>query len=334
MKLKNSIVILVFIVWLFWAVLYIGNHHICSTTFEVKSPKIPEEFNGYTIVQVSDLHNTKFGKNQARLIKRIEQNKPNVIVITGDLIYKRSKDMKKEISEVTDFVNDIVKIAPVYFVTGNHENQVGKENLKKIRESLANSGVTLLDETSTKLNFKGKHINLAGINDLEMYFDDYVDEYIKNSGKKIITIEEVIMIEENIIKRCLDKIKLDDSEFNVLLTHQPQYIEIYAKYKYDLVFSGHAHGGQAARDVDRDRLERLLARRGARARGGGGGDEPPPDGERDPRAAPAHRRQDPAPPGDPHRRRTRRLDEGRARRRARRLEALPQRGGHPHAPDA
>lgn len=244
MKLKNSIVILVFIVWLFWAVLYIGNHHICSTTFEVKSPKIPEEFNGYTIVQVSDLHNTKFGKNQARLIKRIEQNKPNVIVITGDLIYKRSKDMEKEISEVTDFVNNIVKIAPVYFVTGNHENQVGKENLKKIRESLANSGVTLLDETSTKLNFKGKHINLAGINDLEMYFDDYVDEYIKNSGKKIITIEEVIMIEENIIKRCLDKIKLDDSEFNVLLTHQPQYIEIYAKYKYDLVFSGHAHGGQ------------------------------------------------------------------------------------------
>ena len=244
MKLKNSIVILAFIAWLFWAVLYIGNHHICSTTFEVKSPKIPEEFNGYTIVQVSDLHNTKFGKNQARLIKRIEQNKPNVIVITGDLIYKRSKDMEKEISEVTDFVNDIVKIAPVYFVTGNHENQVGKENLKKIRESLANSGVTLLDETSTKLNFKGKHINLAGINDLEMYFDDYVDEYAKSSGKKIRTIEDVIIAEENIIKRCLDKIKLDDSEFNVLLTHQPQYIEIYAKYKYDLVFAGHAHGGQ------------------------------------------------------------------------------------------
>ena len=86
MKFKSSIIILLFVVWLFWAVIYIGNHHICSTVFEIKSPKIPEEFNGYTIVQVSDLHNTKFGQNQARLIKRIEQNKPNIIVITGDLV--------------------------------------------------------------------------------------------------------------------------------------------------------------------------------------------------------------------------------------------------------
>lgn len=237
MKFKNSIVILIFIVWFFWALIYIGNHHICSTVFEVKSPKIPQEFSGYTIVQVSDLHNTKFGKNQARLIKRIEQNKPNIIVITGDLIYKRSKDMEKEITDVTDFINNIVKIAPVYFSTGNHDIQVGEKYLNKIKENLTQAGVTLLEENSVKVNFKGKHINLAGINDLEMYFDDYVDEYIK-SGKNLEKIDE------EIVDNCLAKIKLDNSEFNVLLTHEPQFIEIYAKYKYDLVFAGHAHGGQ------------------------------------------------------------------------------------------
>lgn len=237
MKFKNSIVILIFIVWVFWALIYIGNHHICSTVFEIKSPKIPEEFSGYTIVQISDLHNTKFGKNQARLIKRIEQNKPNIIVITGDLIYKRSKDMEKEITDVTEFINNIVKISPVYFVTGNHDIQVGEKYLNKIRENLAKAGVTLLEENSVKVNFKGKYINLAGINDLEMYFDDYVDEYIK-SGKGPEGLVETI------VDDCLAKIKLDDSEFNVLLTHQPQFIEIYAKYKYDLVFAGHAHGGQ------------------------------------------------------------------------------------------
>lgn len=237
MKFKSYIIMLLFVVWLFWAVIYIGNHHICSTVFEIKSSKIPEEFNGYTIVQISDLHNTKFGKNQARLIKRIEQNKPNIIVITGDLVYKRSENIEKEISDVTEFINNIVKIAPVYFVTGNHDIQVGKKYASKIKENLANAGVTLLEENSVKLNFKGKHINLAGINDLEMYLKDYNDEYIKSEkGMK--------EIDEEIVNDCLAKIKLDDSEFNVLLSHKPQFVEIYAKYKYDLVFAGHAHGGQ------------------------------------------------------------------------------------------
>lgn len=237
MKLKRSSIFLLFITWFFWSIVYIGNHHIHKTVFEIRNSKIPEEFNGYTIVQVSDLHNTKFGKNQARLIKRIKQSNPNVIVITGDLIYKRSKNMEKEISDVTDFVNNIVKIAPVYFVTGNHEIQTGGKYLNKIRENLTKAGATLLNETFVKLNFKDKYINLAGINDLEIYYDYYVNEHMKN-GKDLEGIEE------EIINNLLAKIKLNDSEFNVLLTHQPQFIEIYAKYKYDLVFAGHAHGGQ------------------------------------------------------------------------------------------
>lgn len=237
MKIKRLAFFLLCITWFIWAVTYIGNHHICSTVFEIKNSKIPEEFNGYTIVQISDLHNTKFGKNQARLIKIIKQNNPNIIVITGDLIYKRSENMEKEINDVTDFVSNIVKIAPVYFVTGNHEIQVGGKYLSKIRENLKKAGVTLLNETSVKLNFKDKYINLAGINDLEIYYDYYVNEYMKK-GKDFEGLEE------EIINNLISKIKLDDSEFNVLLTHQPQFIEIYAKHKYDLVFAGHAHGGQ------------------------------------------------------------------------------------------
>ena len=71
------------------------NNAITTTQIDYISPKIPEEFNGYRIVHISDLHNKQFGKNQERLLKRIRAVSPDIIVITGDLIDRRKYDLKQ-----------------------------------------------------------------------------------------------------------------------------------------------------------------------------------------------------------------------------------------------
>ena len=106
-----GIVVLV-LVWLIWS-----NHRIQVTTYDSSSVSLPQEFDGYTIVQVSDLHNAEFGEKQSRLLEKIESQKPDLIAVTGDLIDSSHTDVEVAM----EFIQGAVQIAPVYYVTGNHE---------------------------------------------------------------------------------------------------------------------------------------------------------------------------------------------------------------------
>ena len=104
------------------------NNHIVTTKFDYKNSKISKTFDGFTIVQISDLHNKSFGEDQNRLLRKIEHSKPDIIVITGDLIDRRR--YRLETSMI--FIRGAIKIAPVYYVSGNHEAWSGKyENIKR-----------------------------------------------------------------------------------------------------------------------------------------------------------------------------------------------------------
>lgn len=208
-RLKNKkIYIFVFIIVL---LIHLGNNVIDTTVLEISSKKLPHSFDGYTIVHISDLHNKNFGHNQNRLINKIKKQSPNIIVITGDLVYKRSDD----ISNSVEFINEVVKIAPVYFVTGNHENSF--KNFDYIKEVLNNSGVVILQNESIKLYFQDDFITLHGINDCK---------------------------KRKVVSNTLSKMNICKNNYNILLSHRPELIDIYSSYEYDLVFSGHAHGGQ------------------------------------------------------------------------------------------
>lgn len=211
-------------------IIYISNNCIQNTTVNIQNKKIPEEFNGYTIVQISDLHNTEFGKNQSKLIKKIKKENPNAIVITGDLIDKRSQNMENDIDKTVEFTKKINYLAPTYYVIGNHEAQIPKYQRNQLIEKLINSGVVVLANKSVKLTYGKSQINLIGINDVDLYYNKTED----------CTNEKDMEILENI----LSKIKIDEKEFNILISHRPQFLDLYSKYKYDLVFTGHAHGGQ------------------------------------------------------------------------------------------
>lgn len=212
-----GIILIVLIVLL--AFLYLQNNWISKTRFKISFQKLPKNFHRFKIVHISDLHNKSFGKNQQYLINQIEKEKPNIIIITGDLIDSRRYNEYIAIK----FVKEAVKIAPVYYVTGNHELRSGKFN--DLEEKLMSLGVKVLRNNWEEINNNGQGITIAGVD------DPYTG----------IRYREPIVMDKYLREVKKD---LDEDSFKILLSHRPEKIDVYAGYGFDLVFSGHAHGGQ------------------------------------------------------------------------------------------
>lgn len=98
---------------------YYQNNVIVYHAINYTNPKIPQAFNGYKIVHLSDLHNKNFGKDQKKLIRKIANIAPNIIVITGDLIDSRKTDVKTAMT----LIKGLKTLAPIYYVPGNHEGR-------------------------------------------------------------------------------------------------------------------------------------------------------------------------------------------------------------------
>lgn len=187
------------------------NKNVGLTFYEFSSKKVERE---KRIVHLSDVHNDLFGEKNSRLIELIESAKPDYIFITGDLLDSR----RTNVYRCYYLIEKIIKIAPIYFVTGNHESR--KTFYQKFKESLMALGVNVLDDRKVQL----EEICLVGIDD-----------------PGFIT-EQNEVIYRKIVEEKLQKIELEN--FNILLAHRPQYIDVYSKFDFDLVLSGHAHGGQ------------------------------------------------------------------------------------------
>ena len=182
------------------------NTHFTVTNYEYQNAKVPETMDGLRILQISDLHNQSFGKDNRRLLAAIQEAEADVIMITGDLIDSTFTNTEKGLT----FAAELVKIAPVYYCTGNHEHRLAPKDLRAFLEGLSALGVHVLSDEAVP--FHGGI--LVGLKD--------------PSGRK------------HTLKRIL-KDRKEDS-FTLLLSHKPHYFENYLEA--DLVLSGHAHGGQ------------------------------------------------------------------------------------------
>lgn len=196
------------------------NNSIVVTKSNYNSLKIPGDFNGFTIVHISDLHNKMFGDCQAGILNKIKSLSPDIIVVTGDLIDRR----KYNLDIAMAFIFEAVKTAPVYYVSGNHEAWSGKFSL--IEESLIDAGVHILDDRAVEIT-KGKNtINLMGLADPAFLPSNYFDgTNISNMAKQL-------------------KQWSTGDNFSILLSHRPELFDLYCENNIDLVFTGHAHGGQ------------------------------------------------------------------------------------------
>lgn len=221
MKIKTKTIILIGILLLSLVCLYLyyENNYLQVSNYTIESDRLSEDFNNYKIVHISDFHNTKSKKITRDLIKEIKNSKPNIIVITGDLIDASKTDINTAIS----FVKKINDIAPIYYITGNHEASIN--DYDDFKEKLENNKVIVLDDNIEKLKVNDSEINIIGINDPQMSHNAYRDDSVT-------------------VKDELIPIEYDKNNFSVLLSHRPELIETYAEYNFDLVLSGHAHGGQ------------------------------------------------------------------------------------------
>lgn len=202
--------------WLYW-----GNRSIEVSLINVEDALIPESFHDFTIVQISDLHNSEFGKNQRRLLQKIRAANPDIIVITGDLIDSDHTDIKTAMT----LVKNAVSIAPVYFITGNHE--AWTPAYADLKKQLQQAGISILDDDMVSLRRNHAVIQLVGLADPDFTLrHDYFDETSAMIDQKL----------QGIIGQ--------NSDYKILLSHRPELIDIYAKNAINLVLSGHAHGGQ------------------------------------------------------------------------------------------
>ena len=115
--------------WTVW-----GNTALTVTPVTVASRRIPAGFSGYRIAHLSDLHNARFGRGNVKLLKLLAGTGPDITVITGDLVDSRHTDVKTAL----DFVKEAVKIAPIYYVPGNHEARL--DQYPDIRAALTAAG--------------------------------------------------------------------------------------------------------------------------------------------------------------------------------------------------
>lgn len=167
---------------------------------------------------VTDLHSCRYGKEQRTLVDALNNERPDIVLLGGDIFDDKISD-----DNTKTFLKAIAKRYPCYYVTGNHEywSRRSDEMLKWLEEN----GIVDIGAKTIDLNLAGSKISLSGINDQDkpLY-----------TGKGIGMHQELELIGKS----------KNDEDFTILLAHRPAFIKSYLEYGFDLVLSGHAHGGQ------------------------------------------------------------------------------------------
>ena len=205
--------------------IWLSSFFINITKFNMRSKKIPKSFDNYKILQISDLHNKEFSKNNSRLLKKIDEIKPDIIVLTGDMVSANSKDFALFFS----LVDKLTNIYPVYYVFGNHEIKMDSQKQIKLIEQINNSKLIFLRNEKIEITKDDKTISLFG---LEQPFKFY-----KNLLRKDKNVDFLLSDMEKIFSN------INNEGFNILLSHSPFDFEVFAKWGADLTLSGHVHGG-------------------------------------------------------------------------------------------
>lgn len=201
------------------AYLVYSNKKIVTTEYIVRSERVPTSFEGFRIVNASDFHNRFFGRNSSYLLSEIKKASPDIIVITGDIIDRRNLNIKRSVH----FASKAASIAPVYYVTGNHESVMAGFN--SLIKGLRKAGVEYIDNRCVTIEREEGCIELMGIPD------------------QALGVEPENYRFEDRCREDITSVSTGSGNFGILLAHRPDFFDIYAS-NADVVLCGHAHGGQ------------------------------------------------------------------------------------------
>ncbi|PWH05841.1 phosphoesterase [Brachybacterium endophyticum] len=214
--------------WLLW-----DNRRIVSTRYAVHSERVPASFDGYRIVQVSDLHSARFGEGNRRLLTAVREERPDLVALTGDLVDRTDTDP----GIALETASALTELAPVAYVTGNHEAESAL--LGELMEGLEESGVMILRDASRALARGAERIRLLGLED--PFFprpEEAVGRGLDEGARTRQRLAGILAM----TPEGADAWGKDP--FTVLLAHRPEQLPIYAETRIDLALVGHAHGGQ------------------------------------------------------------------------------------------
>ena len=183
------------------------DQRVIVRTYTVESDKITAPVR---LVVLTDYHGCDVSHDLAADVKALQ---PDAILLVGDMF---SADGNPQ--EELDIFRDLAELAPTYYVTGNHE--YWEQDVPALLTRIAQTGVTVLDQDCAEFAVNGQQINLCGIPDPYAYVDT----------------------EDALARAAAD---IQQAGFTILLAHRPELIAKYAAVgAFDLVVSGHAHGGQ------------------------------------------------------------------------------------------
>ncbi len=183
-----------FIFFLWWS-----NNALCVTNLQISAPI------DLKIAHISDLHGKQFGKRSEKLVAKVKQQQPQIIVITGDIIHNYTR---RDWAVALTLVRRLCRIAPTYYISGNHE--LRSKNYRNLRRSIQRAGAVVLDDSAVYTH----GVCIVGLG---------------GASQKNHRLETILP---------------QDDSYKILLAHQPQFVEQYAKFSISLMLSGHAHGGQ------------------------------------------------------------------------------------------
>lgn len=216
----NLLVILMLSLFLLYE-FSVGGKLLQVTRTNVFFAGLPPEFDGFRVVQLSDIHDSVIGKDNRGILDRVAALSPDVIVLTGDLTDGRDSDT----GGMTALAEKLCAIAPVYFVNGNHEATMKQAERETFLQELRRKGVRVMENETAPLFRNGAQITLIGLKDV---------------GQESGSWEK----KETALCEALSRLVDASASFTLVLSHRPELAERYAQAGADLVLCGHAHGGQ------------------------------------------------------------------------------------------
>lgn len=192
------------------------------TNYVVEHRKVPEAFDGFRILQISDLHNNKLLCHNGRLFSKIKALAPDIVVITGDAV----DSARTNLDLAARLIREVSAICPVYYVPGNHEARLSEKDI--LFRMFRQAGAKLLFDKREYIVKGDQRLSIAGV--MDPHFDRLRAKRVAHGMR--------------LTQRLRNMPPVDPDCFSILLSHRAEHLALYAEYGYDLIFAGHAHGGQ------------------------------------------------------------------------------------------
>ncbi len=209
-KRKKLIVFAIIISAIVILIIFALNEKLTIRYYEIESNKINDNVR---IAFVADLHSCYYGEGQTELLSCIDEQQPDIILFGGDIV-----DDDLPFDNAVTVLKSLAGKYPCYYVSGNHEYWSGKIDI--IKQMIAGYGIIILEGQGETVAVNEQLINICGVDDAEIGESNFMQQIVNAEGQT------------------------DPTLFTIFIAHRPEYINTYLQYDFNLILSGHAHGGQ------------------------------------------------------------------------------------------